>query len=107
MTNVTRAQTYADSVATGVAHLSRADPLMRRLIRRHGACRMAPNWKRTPYQALVQAIIHQQLAGAAARTIHDRFIALFDGPGFPGPAAVVAISDGALRSAGLSRQKAS
>jgi DNA-3-methyladenine glycosylase II len=104
---MSRTKAYADAVAAGVAQLARADPLMRRLIRRHGACRIAPNWKRTPYQALVQAIIHQQLAGAAARTIHDRFVALFEGPGFPAPDAVLAMPETALRSAGLSRQKAS
>ena len=107
MTSMTRTKAYADAVATGVTQLSRDDPLMRRLIRRHGACRIAPNWKRTPYQALVQAIIHQQLAGAAVRTIHDRFVALFDGAGFPGPEAVLAMPEAALRSAGLSKQKAS
>lgn len=104
---MSRKQAYAAAVAAGVAQLSRADPLMRRLIRRHGRCGIAPDWTRTPYQALVQAIIHQQLAGAAARTIHDRFVALFDRPGFPGPEAVLALPDEALRSAGLSRQKAS
>ncbi len=60
-----------------------------------------------PYQALVQAVIHQQLAGAAARTIHDRFVAAFPGRRFPAPDAVLAAPDTALRAVGLSRQKAS
>ena len=98
---------YAADVRLGTRHLARADPLMRRLIRRHGACGLEPRWRRTPYQALVQAIIHQQLAGAAARTIHDRFVASFRCRGFPGPEAVAAASDDALRAVGLSRQKAS
>lgn len=104
---MSRAGDYSTAIATGATHLSRVDPLMRRLIRRHGPCGLSPNWRRTPYQALVQAIIHQQLAGAAARTIHDRFVALFPGPGFPTPEALLAMPDAALRSAGLSRQKMS
>lgn len=102
-----QAQRYAASLIAGTRHLARADPLMRRLIRRHGACDLEPRWRRAPYQALVQAIISQQLAGAAARTIHDRFVASFRGRGFPSPEAVAAASDEALRAVGLSRQKAS
>jgi DNA-3-methyladenine glycosylase II len=98
---------YASELESGTTHLSRTDPLMRRLIRRHGACGLEPRWRRSPYQALVHAIIHQQLAGAAARTIHDRFVAAFRGGGFPAPEAVLAASDEALRAVGLSRQKAS
>lgn len=100
-------QRYAASLVAGTRHLARVDPLMRRLIRRHGACGLEPRWRRTPYQALVQAIIYQQLAGAAARTIHDRFVASFRCRGFPSPEAVAAASDEALRAVGLSRQKAS
>ena len=50
-------------------------------------------------------ICYQQLAGAAARAIHARFEALFTGP--PTAAAVLALPDDALRSAGLSAAKAS
>ena len=49
-------------------------------------------------------ICYQQLAGGAARTIHGRFEALFDG--VPTPDAVLTIGDDTLRSAGLSRAKA-
>ena len=98
---------YAAQLAFGTRHLSRTDPMMRRLIRRHGTCELKPRWRRTPYQALVQAIIHQQLAGAAARTIHDRFVAAFRCRGFPAPEAVLGASDETLRAVGLSRQKAS
>src|SRR5437879_4522894 len=48
-------------------HLSR-DPVMRRLIRRHGPCALAP-LRRSPYEALTRAIAHQQLNGRAAETI--------------------------------------
>ena len=56
------------------------------------------------FAALVRSIMYQQLAGAAAATIHGRFLNLFsDGLS---PSAVLALRDGAMRSAGLSGSKA-
>jgi DNA-3-methyladenine glycosylase II len=56
------------------------------------------------FAALVRSIMYQQLAGAAAATIHGRFLKLFsDGLS---PTAVLALPDGAMRSAGLSGSKA-
>jgi DNA-3-methyladenine glycosylase II len=78
---------------------------MRGLIRRIGACTLAPHPTRSPYEALVRAVTHQQLNGRAAETILGRFVALFEGPRFPSPAAVVAAQAGTLRRAGLSRAK--
>jgi DNA-3-methyladenine glycosylase II len=57
-----------------------------------------------PFAALVRSIMYQQLAGAAATAIHGRFLKLFaDGLS---PAGVLALPDGAMRSAGLSGSKA-
>jgi DNA-3-methyladenine glycosylase II len=56
------------------------------------------------FAALVRSIMYQQLAGAAAATIHGRFLNLFPDP--LSPAAVLALPEGALRSAGLSGSKA-
>ena len=50
-------------------HLSKCDPVMRRLIREHGKCDLAPETRRSPFQSLVQAVAHQQLNGTAANTI--------------------------------------
>jgi DNA-3-methyladenine glycosylase II len=56
------------------------------------------------FAALVRSIMYQQLAGAAAATIHGRFLNLFaDGLS---PTAVLALPEGAMRSAGLSGSKA-
>jgi DNA-3-methyladenine glycosylase II len=56
------------------------------------------------FAALVRSIMYQQLAGAAAATIHGRFLKLFsDGLS---PTAVLALPEGAMRSAGLSGSKA-
>jgi DNA-3-methyladenine glycosylase II len=57
-----------------------------------------------PFAALVRSIMFQQLAGAAANAIHGRFLKLFaDGLS---PAGVLALPDGAMRTAGLSGSKA-
>jgi len=84
-------------------HLSR-DPVMRRLIRRHGPCALAP-LRRSPYEALTRAIAHQQLNGRAAETILTRFVALFENGRFPSPADVLAARVARLRRAGFSRGK--
>lgn len=86
------------------------------LIKKHGL----PDLKRPSttlrasgkyFHALVRSIIHQQVSGAAAETIHARFLALFPkappAGGFPTPAAVRAIPLPKMRAAGLSGQKAS
>jgi DNA-3-methyladenine glycosylase II len=56
------------------------------------------------FAALVRSITYQQLAGAAAAAIHGRFLKLFTGA--LSPAAVLALSEVTLRSAGLSTSKA-
>ena len=79
---------------------------MARLIDRVGPPKLRPR-RLPPFQSLTHAIIHQQLSGQAAGTILGRFLALFGDDGFPAPAAVLKASPERLRSAGLSRPKAS
>lgn len=76
------------------------------LIDRVGPMKLRPR-RLAPFQALTHAIIYQQLSGKAARTIHDRFTALFETGAFPAPAAILETSAETLRSAGLSRPEAS
>src|SRR5215831_4056852 len=85
--------------------LSRADQVLGRLIRRVGPCRLKPRARRAPFEALVQAVTHQQLNGTAAQTILKRVLALYPGKRFPTPEDVLATPDGQLRGAGLSRAK--
>ena len=80
------------------------DPVMRRLIRRHGACGLACR-PGSPYEALTRAIAHQQLHGRAAQTILTRFVALFGNGRFPKPADVLAMHPRRIRAAGFSRAK--
>jgi len=85
-------------------HLLRADPVMRDIVKRVGTLEIEVRGK--PYEALLRSILYQQLAGPAAAAIERRFLALFGGR-IPAPAQLAVMTDEALRSAGVSRQKAS
>ncbi|MEA2654824.1 MAG: DNA-3-methyladenine glycosylase [Chloroflexota bacterium] len=90
-------------LSKGTRLVARKDPAMARLVKMAGPLEL-----RDPlpdgFAALVRSIMYQQLAGAAASTIHGRFLKLFsDGLS---PAAVRALPEGAMRSAGLSGSKA-
>lgn len=98
---------YQEALRAGEVALAKADPLFRRLIRAHGHCALSPQWRRSPYEALVRAIVFQQLNGKAASTILGRFIDLFPGESFPPPHAVLAHGEDTLKAVGLSRQKLS
>jgi DNA-3-methyladenine glycosylase II len=83
--------------------LARRDPVLRELMRAHGACGLAARQHADPFKALIRAIVGQQLSAKAAATIFSRFEALFDT--FPTPSQVVAVPDERLRAVGLSTQK--
>src|SRR4051794_8107342 len=76
---------------------------MARLIERAGPLRIRPPRDPDPFVELAQAIAYQQLAGRAAAAIWGRVAALFDGA--MTPERVLATSDQAFRSAGLSAAK--
>jgi len=79
---------------------------MAALIDRIGPVKLRPR-RLPPFQSLTHAVIHQQLSGKAAGTILGRFLALFGDHTFPAPADVLKASPERLRSAGMSRPKAS
>jgi DNA-3-methyladenine glycosylase II len=86
-------------------HLSKRDPVLRRLIREHGKCALAPEKRRSPFQSLVQAVAHQQLNGTAANTILSRFKKLFPGRKFPRPEDLANVTDEQIRACGFSFAK--
>jgi DNA-3-methyladenine glycosylase II len=86
-------------------HLSRRCRVMRRLIREHGDFALIPDSRRSPFEALVRAVAHQQLNGTAAEAILRRFRALFPKGRFPRPEELAAASDESLRKVGFSRAK--
>jgi DNA-3-methyladenine glycosylase II len=87
-----------------VAHLSQ-DPRFAALIGRIGRPRLDIQRQRSPYEALVRAIAHQQLHGRAAEAILGRFAALFPDGEFPQPAAILATAEDTLRGCGFSGSK--
>ena len=95
--------TAADGFDEARRHLAR-DPVMRRLIARHGPCTLVPR-KLSPYQSLVRAIAHQQLHGKAAESILARFVALGGNGRIPPPEVVLALRTPAMRRCGFSLGK--
>ena len=85
--------------------LSRADKRLGRLIERVGPFTLKPEAGVSPFQALVRAIVYQQLSGKAAGTIYSRVLALFPGGRFPRPEQVLKTPDDAMHRAGMSRAK--
>jgi DNA-3-methyladenine glycosylase II len=92
------------TVSAGMRHLG-SDERFAALIRRVGPPLLQIQRQRSPYEALIRAIAHQQLHGRAAEAILARFSALFPGDAFPDPAAVLATPDEALRGCGFSGGK--
>lgn len=93
--------------AAGIALLRRKDPVMKRLIAAVGPFSPLPDKPAPAYDALIRAIIHQQLSVKAGRTIDGRVRDLTAGPRFPRPEEMLAYEDQTLRSVGLSTQKTS
>ena len=87
-----------------VRHLKKADERLAAVIARVGELTLRAH-AAPPFDALAQAIAHQQLAGAAARTIVARLKALFPARAFPRPEDIRASRVAKLRKAGFSRPK--
>jgi DNA-3-methyladenine glycosylase II len=84
-------------------YLAHADPVMRRLIARHGPCPLAER-EFEPFHMLANSIISQQLSTKAAATIKQRVGELVGVP-FQ-TEKVLAVSSEKLCDAGLSQAKA-
>jgi DNA-3-methyladenine glycosylase II len=98
-----------DPIAAAAA-LSTADPKLAKLIARVGppTFRLAAN--QSPFEALTEAIIYQQVHGRAAAAIHARLIAGFQplptlSPIHPTPQQILDVPTPQLRAAGLSANK--
>ena len=93
------------NIDKGLKHLKQKDEKMGRIIAKFEK----PEFKKDNnyFEALVRAIVYQQLSGKAAATIYERFKDLFTNNKFPSPAIVMEKSNEELRSVGLSNQKAS
>ncbi|HEX7570568.1 MAG TPA: DNA-3-methyladenine glycosylase 2 family protein [Verrucomicrobiae bacterium] len=91
--------------AAALNHLAAVDPVMARLIREVGLCKLEHEPWRSPFQSLVQAVAHQQLNGTAANTILTRFKKLFPKRRFPKPEDLAKVTDEQIRACGFSFAK--
>jgi DNA-3-methyladenine glycosylase II len=87
-----------------LATLQAADRVLAELITRAGPFRLQTRAHLSPFQALLRAIVYQQLSGQAAETIYQRLLGLFP-QRRPTPQRLLSASAEALRGAGLSRAK--
>jgi DNA-3-methyladenine glycosylase II len=92
-----------------LAALIAADPALADVLRRHGLYPGFPTptaaRRETHFAALGRTIIFQQLATAAATTIHGRVCTLGERGRFPSPAQTLALSDDSLAGVGVSGPK--
>ena len=86
-------------------HLAEADPRLGALMARAGAFTMRPEPTQSLFAALMEAIVYQQLSGAAAETILRRVVALYRPRRFPRPQDILDTPVERLRGAGLSAAK--
>jgi DNA-3-methyladenine glycosylase II len=115
-TNRTQAPPY--DIDEAVAHLRAADTKLAKLIDRVGPFTMRISPKQSPFEALTEAIIYQQLHGKAAAAIHGRLLASFSELAHmadprepmrhrhPTPEELLECPNEQLRAAGLSANKA-
>ncbi len=91
------------SLKPAISHLRAADPVMARLISQFGVLDYRPD--KDLFTSLVYSIIGQQLSGRAARTIYNRFLALFPDAKFT-PELILKQEPARIRSVGTSWAKA-
>jgi DNA-3-methyladenine glycosylase II len=99
---VTAASNVEETIWPEATERLSRDPAFGPLVEKVGPVRLRPP-RGDPFASLVAAITYQQLAGAAALTIHGRLVDALDHD--VRPATVLAAEDHALRGAGLSAAK--
>ncbi|HEY0785094.1 MAG TPA: DNA-3-methyladenine glycosylase 2 family protein [Acidobacteriaceae bacterium] len=102
MTDGRRAVRY--NAAQACLELAAADPRLGQLIEAAGPFTLRLKSQHSPFEALLESILYQQLHASAASAILRRLLALF-GDIHPTPQLLLAQPDEALRAAGLSRSK--
>jgi DNA-3-methyladenine glycosylase II len=113
-----RSQAPPYDTTAALAALSAADPKLAKLIARAGPFTMRISPKQSPFEALTESIIYQQLHGKAAATIHARLLRSFSDLAHladpreplrhrhPTPQEILDAPNEQLRAAGLSANKA-
>jgi DNA-3-methyladenine glycosylase II len=93
----------ARSWQAAAAILAERDPVLHRLLAEVGPPKVRPPAE-THFEALVRAVLYQQLAGSAAAAIHGRLIAALGDE--VTPKRLLSLPEGTLRTVGLSANKA-
>jgi len=88
---------------TAKQYLKRHDPVMADLIKRVGHFKIETEFELSPFEALLRAIVYQQLTAKAAGAIHGRVLKLFKGG--VTPRKLLNRDHDTLRTAGLSNNK--
>jgi DNA-3-methyladenine glycosylase II len=84
-------------------YLSEVDPLLNKVIEAVGKCSI--KIRQDPFQSLIESIIYQQLAGAAASIIYGRFIKYYNNI-IPIPSQILSTPDAILKcKVGLSTKE--
>ena len=91
-------------IALALKQLAHADAKLGALIERVGPFALRVKSTHSPFEALLEAILYQQLHANAARAILGRLLSLF-GDLRPQPEQLLAVPDEMLRAAGLSQGK--
>ena len=86
-------------------YLAGRDTRLRRLIESAPRFQLASEEVRSPYDALLRAIVYQSISGRAAATIFGRVKALAGDGRVPAPAELLKLRTPTLRKAGLSGAK--
>src|ERR1700691_1866139 len=87
------------------AMLAKADKKLARLIERTGPFKLDLPHMQSPFEALAESIVYQQLSGKAAASIFGKLKALVGQNGDFAPETVLAQTEASLRQCGLSRAK--
>ncbi|KAG9243993.1 HhH-GPD superfamily base excision DNA repair protein [Calycina marina] len=115
---VSTSTTTENILDDAIAHLIKVEPKLKPYIEKTPCDVWSPAGLAQlidPFKTLASGIISQQVSGAAAKSIKNKFIALFHSPHmtnsldldvFPSPTQVAASSVDNLRTAGLSQRKA-
>ena len=94
-----------EEITNGINILSLKDPNLKRLFNTFDIPEL--DIEKNYFWSLCRSIIYQQISGKAAKTISDRFIALFPSEKNYKPKEVLDINVDNLYGVGLSKQKAS
>lgn len=90
--------------SSGVIRTLKKDPKLALIIKTVGVYKIKIT--RNKFESLVEAIITQQLSGAAANSISNKFRSLYSSR-FPRPNDIIKTSNSKLRKTGLSKMKIS